>query len=442
MSRPLVALVGRPNVGKSTLFNRLIGARRAIVEDVPGTTRDRIVAVAEWGGREFDVVDTGGLGSGDGEIESAVRNQVLLAIDQAQAIVFLVDGGHGLAPGDVEIADLLRRSKKPVLLAVNKTESESRRQGAAEFWELGLGEPMTISALHGHGTGDMLEALLVLLPPPEPEPLEDEAVRVAIVGRPNVGKSSLVNRLLGVERVLVSATPGTTRDPVDTRLEYAGRQVVLVDTAGIRRRGKVEPGIEKYSVLRATRALTRTDVAVLVLDASLGVAAQDAHIAGSIADSGVGAVIAVNKWDLVEKDTYTHDEVERELREHIKFLDYAPMVSISALTGQRVARVLDLAIEIDAVRRQRVPTASLNRLVADIQARHNPPSKGGRRLRIYYATQASVAPPVFVFFVNDPELVHFSYERFIDNQLRRQHPFMGSPVRLVFRARSGEAGDD
>jgi GTP-binding protein len=439
LPRPLVAIVGRPNVGKSTLFNRFIGARRAIVEDLPGTTRDRIIAVAEWGGREFDLVDTGGLSLGEEEIEAGVRNQVLVAIEQADAIVFLTDGAVGPTAADEAVADLLRRNRKPTILAVNKAESESRRQGASEFWSLGLGEPIAVSALHGHGTGDLLEAVLDALPPAGYEAPDDDAIRIAIVGRPNVGKSSLVNKLLGAERVLVSSIPGTTRDAVDTRLRYADRDVVLVDTAGIRRRGRVEPGIEKYSVLRATRALERTDVAILLLDAEEGVTAQDAHIAGAIAEAGVGAVLALNKWDLLEKDTYTHMEMEQELRRHIKFLDYAPMVSISALTGQRVSRVLDLAIEINEVRQERVPTADLNRLVTDIQARHNPPSRGAKRLRIYYATQPAVAPPLFVFFVNDPTLVHFTYERFVENQLRRAHPFMGSPVKLVFRPRSGGA---
>jgi GTP-binding protein len=437
---PLVALVGRPNVGKSTLFNRLVGERLAIVEDLPGTTRDRLYARGDWTGREFDVVDTGGLAfEEDGALLTRVRNQAEVAIEEADVIVFLTDGSAGISPDDYEVAQLLRRSGKPVVLVVNKTESEARRLEAPEFWNLGLGEPYPISALHGMGTGDALDAVVGALPQAVPEE-RDERLHVAILGRPNVGKSSLLNKLTGQERVIVSEVAGTTRDAIDTPLTFEDEEIVLVDTAGIRRRGKVEPGIERYSVLRAIRALERADVAVLVLDAVDGVTAQDAHIAGMIHDAGKGTILAVNKWDLVEKDSRTADVFARRVRDELKFMDYAPILFVSALTGQRVTRLLTEAVAIDEARRQRVPTAELNRLVADLQARHNPPSRQGRQLKVYYATQAGVAPPTFVFFVNDRRLVHFSYARFVENQLRRAYPFPGTPVRLVFRSRGEEEG--
>jgi GTP-binding protein len=432
---PLVALVGRPNVGKSTLFNRLVGRRLAIVEDVPGTTRDRLFARADWAGHDFDVVDTGGLEFGaSAEMSVRIRNQAELAVEQADVIVLVVDAGGGLHPWDEEAADYLRKSGKPVVLAVNKTESVARRQEAAEFWALGLGEPIAVSALHGSGTGDLLDAVAAHLPAAEADE-GDERLHVAIVGRPNVGKSSLLNRLTGEERVIVSEVAGTTRDAIDTIVRFDGQEMVLVDTAGIRRRGKVQPGIERYSVLRATRALERADVAALLLDAQDGVTAQDTHIAGMIQDAGVGAMLVVNKWDLVEKDTHTADEFTRRIRHELKFLDYAPLLFVSALTGQRASKVLSTAIEIEASRQLRVSTGQLNRLVADLAVRHNPPSRQGRPLKIFYATQAGVAPPTFVFFVNDRELVHFSYERFIENQIRLVEPFVGTPLRLVFRER-------
>jgi GTP-binding protein len=437
MQRPLVAVVGRPNVGKSTLFNRLVGRRLAIVEDLPGTTRDRLVADAEWAGKVFDVVDTGGLGlDGGSEIDAQVTNQVDVAIEQADVIIQVVDALEGPTAADAAVAERLRKSGKPVVLAVNKSDSAVRRLEAGEFWSLGLGTPYPISAIHGAGTGDMLDAVAERLPAVE-EVDEDPRLAIAVIGRPNVGKSSIVNRLVGHERVVVSAVPGTTRDAIDTVVVYEGEEIVLVDTAGIRRRGKVEPGIEKYSVLRATRALDRADVAVLVIDAVEGATAQDAHIAGLIQEAGVGAILAVNKWDLVEKDERTADEFAKVIRAELKFLDYAPLLFLSALTGQRVTKLLELAQQVHATRQERVTTAELNRLVADIQARHNPPSRHGKRLRIYYATQVAVEPPRFALFVNDTELVHFSYERFVENQIRLRHPFTGTPIRLSFRPRGG-----
>lgn len=438
MPRPLVALVGRPNVGKSTLFNRIVGQRLAIVQDVPGTTRDRLYAAADWAGHEFDIVDTGGLEADDaGPLASRVRNQVQVAIDEAQVIVFVTDGAEGITTADHEVAELLRRSSKPVVIAVNKAEKQSRQFDAAEFWQLGIGEPYPVSALHGSGSGDLLDAIVEGLPVvtgPEPD---DDRLRIAIVGRPNVGKSSILNRLVGHERVVVSEVPGTTRDAIDTTVRFEGEDMVLIDTAGIRRRGRIEPGIERYSVMRAMRAVERADVAVLVLDAETGITAQDTHVGGALQDAGVGAIIAVNKWDLVEKDSYTAIEAEKELRGRLKFLDFAPLVFISALSGQRVVKLLSLAREVDETRKLRIPTGVLNRLVAEISAKQ-PMTRHGRVLKIRYATQAAVAPPTFVFFVNDAKLVHFSYERFIENQLRAEFPFAGTPIRLVFRQGSAD----
>jgi GTP-binding protein len=435
MTKPLVALVGRPNVGKSTLFNRLIDEPLAIVEDLPGTTRDRIYADAEWGGTTFVFIDTGGLvpKSADG-LEASVRGQVRIAIDEAEAIIFLVDVKEGVTASDLEIAHLLRRSSKPVLLAVNKADNESRRQEAMEFYELGLGDPFPISALHGTGTGDLLDALLKAVPS-EIWDVPTEGTRIAIVGRPNVGKSSLLNAVLGRQRMIVSETPGTTRDAVDSVIDWDGEQVTLIDTAGIRRRGRVEPGIERYSVMRAMRAIQRADVALLLLDATEGVTDQDAHIAGYVVDEAKGLVIVVNKWDLVEKDTYAVQEYTAEIRRALKFVAYSPLVFVSATSGQRVRKAIDIALGVQQARSIRIPTGELNRLVGDAVARHSPPSKRGKRLKIYYVTQIGVAPPRFVFFVNDPELVHFSYGRYLENQFREAYGFEGSPLRLTFQRR-------
>jgi GTP-binding protein len=439
MTKPLVALVGRPNVGKSTLFNRLVEQRLAIVEDVPGTTRDRIYADAEWGGTTFTFVDTGGLVPDSSDnLSTLVRGQVEIAISEAEAIIFLVDVKEGVTASDLEIAGLLRRSGKPVLLAVNKADNESRRQEAMEFYELGLGDPIPISALHGTGTGDLLDALLQV-GWAEVRQAPTQGTRIAIVGRPNVGKSSLLNSILGQERMIVSERPGTTRDAVDSLVEWKGEQVTLIDTAGIRRRGRVTPGIERYSVMRALRAIQRADVVLLLLDATEGVTEQDAHIAGYVVEEARGLVIVVNKWDLVEKDTHTMQYYTDVIRGSLKFVAYAPLVFVSAMTGQRVGKAMDLALEVQRSRTARVPTAELNRLVSEAVSRHSPPSKRGKRLKIYYATQVGTAPPGFIFFVNDPRLVHFSYQRYLENQLRRNFGFEGSPVRMAFRKRKQEA---
>lgn len=457
MNTPIVALVGRPNVGKSTLFNRIVGQRIAVVHDQPGTTRDRLHARAEWNGVPLTVVDTGGIevlpetvvaGKRPGPERvlaqdsvpyiPLMRAQAEQAIQEADAVIFLTDATDGVTAGDEEVADILRRARCPVFLAANKVDNRGLRQDALEFFALGLGEVHPISALHGTGIADLLDAVVEGLPPSEAE-AEDESVKMAIVGRPNVGKSSLLNRLLGEERVIVSPVAGTTRDAIDTHLEWEGSPITLIDTAGIRRRGKVERGVEKYSVLRALRAIQRADVALLVIDGVEGVTAQDAHVAGLILDEYTGVVVLINKWDAVEKDAYTIDEYTEWVRHVLRFLDYVPVLFISALTGQRVHKVLPTALAVQEARSRRIPTGELNRLVRGALERHAPPSKRGRRLRIYYASQPGVDPPTFVFHVNDPDLVHFSYERYLENRLREAYKFPGTPLRLVFRRRSRRA---
>jgi len=455
MPKSFVALVGRPNVGKSTLFNRIVGQRRAIVEDIPGTTRDRLYGNTEWNGVFFAVVDTGGLEiiesqkkrraqeqpdplstASVGFIEE-IREQAEMAIAEADLIILLVDVLDGLTPADVDVADVLRRTEKPVLVAANKADNEERHQSAFDFYALGLGEVFPVSALHGIGIGELLDQVVVNLPAAEDEE-EPEALKIALVGRPNVGKSSLLNKLLGEERAIVSAIPGTTRDATDTYLTWEGQPVLLIDTAGIRRRGRVERGIEKYSVLRAMKAIARADVVMLLLDAEDLVTAQDAHVAGYVLEEMRSIIVVVNKWDLIEKDTYTMDAYTKQVRADLRFLDYVPVLYISALTGQRVHRILPLASQVNEERKVRISTGELNRLVADATIRHSPPHKAGKRLKFLYATQAGVDPPTFVFFVNDTRLVHFSYKRYLDNQIRRQYGYLGTPLRLVFRSRAKE----
>ena len=457
MRKPIVALVGRPNVGKSTLFNRIVGRRMAIVEDLPGTTRDRLYADADWGGLDFIVVDTGGLevttqkreaahsgksppigqtaGVESGLFLDQMRDQAQIAITEAEVVVLLVDAETGLTTSDEEVADVLRRTEKPVILVANKADNNRRRADAVEFYALGLGDPIPISALHGHGTGDLLDAIVEALPPAEMEEEEDERIKIAIVGRPNVGKSSLLNRLLGQERVIVSEVPGTTRDAIDTEIEFEGEQIVLIDTAGIRRRGKITPGVEKYSVLRALKAINRAGVCLLLIDAGDKVTAQDQHIAGYILDEARSVVVVVNKWDTVEKDTHTMPQYTKEIRAALRFLDYVPVLFISAKTGQRVQQTLQVALQVQAERMRRISTADLNRLLQEAIARHPPKSKAGQVPRFYYGTQAEVDPPLFVFFVSDHKLVHFTYERYLENRIRDSFGFLGTPLRLVFRSR-------
>ena len=454
MSKPIVALVGRPNVGKSTLFNRIVGRRLAVVHDQPGTTRDRLHASAEWNDVSFIVVDTGGietlpetviagrrpgpervLAQDSAPYIPSMRAQAELAIQEADAVIFITDVASGLTPADEEVADILRRARCPVFLSANKADNLRLHQDALEFYALGLGEVYPISALHGTGVADLLDDVVEALPPSEPE-AEDEMVKLAIVGRPNVGKSSLLNKLLGEERAIVSPIPGTTRDAIDTYLEWEGTPITLIDTAGIRRRGKIERGVEHYSVLRALRAIQRADVALLMIDGVEGVTAQDAHVAGFTLDEWASVVVLVNKWDAVEKDTHAMIEYTMWVREALRFLDYVPVLFISALTGRRVHKVIPTALAVQAARWQRIPTGELNRLVRDALDRHSPPSKHGKRLKVYYVSQPGVDPPTFVFHVNDPDLLHFSYERYLENRLREAYEFPGTPLRLLFRRRS------
>jgi GTP-binding protein len=437
--KPLVALVGRPNVGKSTLFNRLVGERVAIIEDEPGTTRDRLYGEFHWRGRDVAVADTGGMLPGSEEdIGESVFEQAQLAVEEADVIVFLLDAKTGLTPVDAEIADLLRRTRKPVVVAANKIDNVKQEAMAAEFHALGLGEPAPVSAGRGINTGDLLDRIVDLLPPTEDVEEDAEVARVAIVGRPNVGKSSILNALTGKQRAVVASTPGTTRDAVDTALEYKGQTVVLVDTAGIRRRGRIDVGIERYSVLRAMRAIDRADVAVLVVDATEPLAAQDAHVAGFVQEHAKGLVVAVNKWDLIPKESHTMAQYERTLREELKFMPYVPIVFISAKTGQRIDQVLDMALSIRQERQKRIPTGVLNEAVRRSLADFPPPASRGKLLKLFYVTQVGTDPPTFVVKVNDPSLVHFSYRRFLENRIRDRFGFFGTPIRLYFRPRSRE----
>ncbi|CUS04930.2 GTPase Der [Candidatus Promineifilum breve] len=448
MSRKaIVAFVGRPNVGKSTLFNRIIGRRLAVVSDVAGTTRDRLYADAEWGGVAFTVVDTGGIELTEGhntaplsedseQFLPLIRQQAAVAMEDADVIVLVVDGQAGITTADREVAAILRQTKKPVVIAANKLESSKLWDTAYEFYELGLGEVIAVSALHGSGTGDLLDAIVDGLPPFDPaDDVEDQSIRIAILGRPNVGKSTLLNKMVGEERVIVSPIAGTTRDAIDEKLRWHGQDFTIIDTAGIRRRGKIDQGIEKYSVLRAIKTLRRADVALLLIDGEEGITSQDAHIGGMLTDENVGVIVLVNKWDVVEKDSHTMPEYEKKVRDDLNFLAYAPLLFISAETGQRVNKILGAVMEVQAARHHRLSTGQLNDLLRDIVVHHPPPTKAGTQLKFYYATQVALAPPTFVFFVNRPEMVHFGYQRYIENRLRERYPFTGTPVRLIFRGR-------
>jgi GTP-binding protein len=432
--KPIVAIVGRQNVGKSTLLNRLAGRRIAIVEDLPGTTRDRVFADVSWRGSEFTLVDTGGLEvNPDTAIGQGVREQVKIAAAESDVIIFLVDVRDGVTPSDLEVADMVRQTSKPVILVANKADNERLETHAVDFYELGLGDPMAISAHHGRGTAELLDRISTLLPvlvPPEAEP---EIMKVAIVGRPNVGKSMLLNAILGSERTIVDDAPGTTRDAVDTLLDIADESVILIDTAGMRRRGRLDRGIERYSVMRALRAIDRADVVLLVLDATELSAAQDMHIAGYILQAAKGIILVVNKWDLIPGG----DQVEwdRHIRGRFRFVPYAPILYTSALLGQGVSEVIPRATEVYRERLKRLPTAQVNSVVQQAVAGHSPPRKGHRQLKILHATQAEINPPTFVFFVNDARLVHFSYRRYLENRLRQSFGFVGTPLKLVFRSR-------
>jgi len=433
--KPTVAIVGRPNVGKSTFFNRLIGARQAITEDVPGTTRDRLYGEAEYRDRTFAIVDTGGLVPDASEGYSVlIKEQVEAAIAEAQVLLFIVDATSGVTAIDAEIAELLRRATKPVILLANKVDNERRGEMTVEFFELGLGEPMPISAYHGLGIREVLEKVSELLPAAGEESPAD-ALKLAVVGRPNVGKSALINAILGQDRVIVSKEAGTTRDAVDTPFVYRDKPLVLIDTAGIRRRGRVERGVEKYSVMRARQAIERCDIAVLVMDAEQGVAAQDLHVAGYVDEATKGMIVAVNKWDLMEDSEEDRDAFASRVLRRLRFTPWAPLAFVSAKDGLNVEGLLELAVEIGETRSLRIPTSEVNSVLREAVAANPPPSPGRWQMRIKYGTQASIQPPTFVFFANDASLLHFSYRRYLENVLRKKFGFEGTAIKLEFRSR-------
>ncbi len=437
MALPVVAIVGRANVGKSTLFNRLVGQRISIVENKPGVTRDRIYAKADWNGRFFHVIDTGGIELNEAdEFVNLIRVQAELAIDEADAIVLVVDGREGLLSSDRDVAELLRRSGKPIIVGVNKLDHPNHLTAVYEFYEMGFEQVIGISAEHGSGTGDLLDAVVDALPSAEDTQYEEDVIRISFIGRPNVGKSSLINALVGGERVMVSNIAGTTRDAIDTPLELDGQSYVLVDTAGLRRRGKVYENIEKYSVLRALRAIERSDVVFVVLDGHSGITEQDKRVAGYALDAGRAVGVIVNKWDIVEKDDKTAHQFEQRIRDEFPFMRWAPVVFVSALTKQRTHRILPMAKELAESHAMRISTSTLNSVIQDATASVAPPSDKGRKLRLYYATQVSVKPPTFALFVNDAELMHFSYLRYLENQLRSAFGFEGTPLRFVTRNKS------
>ncbi len=452
--KPLVALVGRPNVGKSTLFNRLVGERLAVTDEIPGTTRDRLQAESDWRGVTFKVVDTGGievyqpkgtrdespLSEGSIDFVPQIRAQALMAIEQADVVVMLVDLTHGITAADEEIAEILRRTSKPVIIAANKADTMNRMNEALEFYALGLGEVVAISAIHGLGVGDMLDSIIDALEDSSvnfDDEEEDGHLKIAIIGRPNAGKSTMLNHLLGEERAIVSPIAGTTRDAIDTEIIWHGQRITLIDTAGIRRRGRIEPGVEKYSVLRAMKAIERADVVLLMVDSVEGVTDQDEHIAGYVLEAYKGLVIVMNKWDAIEKDTQTLNEYTKEVQKKLHFISYAPVIFVSALTGQRIHQVLEVANRVYEARSYRIQTSELNRLLRDALTNHPAPAKGTKRLKIYFGTQVAIDPPLFLFHVNDRELVHFTYKRYLENRIRDEYPFEGTPIRLSFRESKG-----
>ena len=452
MAKPVVALVGRPNVGKSTLFNRLVGERLAIVDDTPGTTRDRILSESDWNGIYFDVIDTGGidpthggdtpLSTGSADFILDIKSQAQVAIEECDAVLFLTDGGVGPTSPDKEVAQILRRSQRkqedgslypPIYLVVNKCDNKERREAVTDFYELGIGEPIAISAMHGANVGDLLDKIVDDFPETDSE--ADDSVKISIVGKPNAGKSSLLNKLVGEERAIVSPIAGTTRDAVDTKFEHDGVPLTLIDTAGIRKRGKIDPGVERYSVVRAHKAIERADVALLMIDAESGITAQDLHIAGYILDAWKSTVVVVNKWDAIQKDSYTMNYYTEKILKELNFMPYVPLLFISAKTGQRVENILPLALKVQEARLTRIPTSKLNGILRDALDAHPAPSQGGRQLKIYYATQVRSDPPTFLVYVNEPKLMHFSYRRFLENRIRDAYGFLGTPIRIVLKGK-------
>ena len=435
MGRPMVAIVGRPNVGKSMLFNRLAGKRLSIVEDTPGVTRDRLYAQCEWAGRTFDIVDTGGIEpTTNNEILLFMREQAQIAIDAATVIVLVTEIGTGITAADKDVANMLLRSGKPVILAVNKMDSTgTTNPDIYEFYNLGLGDPFAVSAVHGHGTGDLLDACLEHFPPESEDDEDDGRIKVAVIGKPNVGKSSLINLIFGEQRVIVSDMAGTTRDAVDTDVENEYGSYLFIDTAGIRRKSKVDDRIEKFSVMRAQLAIERSNVCLIMIDAREGVTEQDTKIAGMAHEAGKASIIVVNKWDLIEKDTHTMDKMRKQVMNDLSYMTYAPVLFISALTGQRTQKIFELVNFVHDQSCMRITTGMLNNVLADAQARVQPPSDRGRRLKIYYMTQTGIKPPSFVVFCNSRELFHFSYQRYIENQIRSVFGLEGTPIRMKIR---------
>ena len=440
MSKPMIAIVGRPNVGKSMLFNKLIGKRMSIVEDVPGVTRDRIYGEAEWAGRKFVLVDTGGIEpSTDNMILAFMRDQAQIAIDNADVIVFVTDIKTGMTASDQEVAGMLQRSRKPIVLAVNKMDATGHMNpDFYEFYNLGLGDPVAVSAVHGHGTGDLLDECFQYFPDETEDDEDDEVIQVAIIGKPNVGKSSLTNRILGEERVIVSNMAGTTRDAIDSYFENEHGKYNFIDTAGMRKKSKVDDNIEKYSVLRATMAIDRSDVCLIMIDANEGVTEQDTKVAGLAHEAGKASIIVVNKWDAIEKDDKTMDRMREEIRRDLSFMPYAPILFISALTGQRVPRLFELINYVNDQSAMRITTGMLNNVLTDAQTRVQPPSDKGKRLKIYYMTQVGVKPPHFVVFCNEKKLFHFSYRRYLENQIRSVFGLEGTPVIMTVRQKGEE----
>ena len=433
MSKPVIAIVGRPNVGKSMLFNKLIGQRISIVEDTPGVTRDRIYGESDWNGRKFTLIDTGGIEPRtDSQILSFMREQAEIAIDHADVIVFLTDVKTGVTASDQEVANMLLRSGKPVVLAVNKVD-QGMSPDVYEFYNLGLGDPIAVSAVHGHGTGDLLDECVKYFPSETEEEEEDDAIQVAIIGKPNVGKSSLTNKILGQQRTIVSDVAGTTRDAIDSRFENDKGRYVFIDTAGMRKKSRVDEAIEKYSVLRAQMAIERSDVCLILIDATEGVTEQDTKVAGLAHEAGKASIIVVNKWDLVEKDGKTMDKMRQDIRRDLAYMTYAPILFISAMTGQRVDRLFELINYVNDQAATRITTGMLNNVLEDAQTRVQPPTDKGRRLKIYYVTQTGIKPPHFVFFCNDARLFHFSYQRYLENQLRSTFGLEGTPIKITIR---------
>lgn len=442
MAKPLVAVVGRPNVGKSTFFNKIAGRRISIVEDTPGVTRDRIYGESEWAGRKFRLVDTGGIEPNtDNQILAFMREQAQIAIDNADVIIFVTDIKTGLTAADQEVAGMLQRSRKPIVLAVNKMDSTGTIDpDFYEFYNLGLGDPVAISAVHGHGTGDLLDACFQYLPPDDGVEEDSDVVQVAIIGKPNVGKSSLTNKILGEQRVIVSNVAGTTRDAIDSYFENSCGKYNFIDTAGMRKKSKVDDTIEKYSVLRATMAIERSDVCLILIDAQDGVTEQDTKVAGLAHDAGKACIIVVNKWDLIEKDGKTMDRMREDIRRDLSYMPYAPILFISALTGQRVNRLFELINYVNDQAAVRITTGMLNSVLADAQTRVQPPTDKGRRLKIYYMTQVGVKPPHFVIFCNDKKLFHFSYQRYLENQIRSVFGLEGTPIHITIRQKGEDDG--